>query len=112
MKTQLNNLFSKDETEHGTYKGYNWIIRNFGSHFCAYVEIPKDHPLYGKGWNDEAMYELSCNGGVTYTNESANGWIIGWDYAHCFNIGESLHFYQIQEDVEDVIEQLVSLKNS
>lgn len=68
------------------YKGFNYFIISYGTHPCAYVEIPINHPYYGKGY-DEITDQSYVHGGFTY---SANGlllldntWILGWDYAHC-----------------------------
>ena len=70
------------------YKGYTYFIINYGTHPCAYVELPKDHPLYGISYIDiEDMYDIRVHGGLTYSTDSFllldNTWIIGWDYAHC-----------------------------
>ena len=71
-----------------TYKGYKYFIINYGTHPCAYVELSKDHPLYGIAYYDiEEMYNIKVHGGLTYSTDSFllldNTWIIGWDYAHC-----------------------------
>ncbi len=65
----------------GTYKGHEYIVRNYGSHPCCYVSIPE-----GQAINEDSIV---CHGGITYTGESLpqeeciNGvWWIGWDYAH------------------------------
>lgn len=33
--------------DEGYVHGYHYCIVSLGSHPCAYVEIPKDHPCYG-----------------------------------------------------------------
>lgn len=35
----------------GTRDGFRWCIVNYGTHPCAYVAIPKNHPLYGKSYS-------------------------------------------------------------
>ena len=66
----------------GTYKGHEYVVRNYGSHPCCYVSIPE-----GQAINENSIV---CHGGITYNGESlpdeehVDGlWWIGWDYAHC-----------------------------
>lgn len=79
----------------GDYKGYHFLIVSYGIHPCAYVEIPKGHPWYGKDycyWNDEVEEDISniidCHGGLTYSGNlrhvlgESDRWFLGWDYAH------------------------------
>lgn len=37
-----------------TKAGLRAIIVLYGGHHCGYVELPKDHPLVGVGYNDES----------------------------------------------------------
>jgi hypothetical protein len=52
---------------------------------CAYLGVPKDHPLAGFSSDD---LNIPCNGGLTYSGEGGKEWPqgfywYGWDYAHC-----------------------------
>ena len=74
----------------GEYKGYNFYILNLGTHPTAYIEIPKEHKLYGKDYNEiyEMGYDIDVHGGLTYSDDElmcvkSENWFIGWDYAHC-----------------------------
>ena len=68
----------------GTYKGYNFHIISYGTHPCAYVEVPT---VKSKSEMDDY---IDCHGGVTYTGDlsrvlvpkNPNHWFVGWDYAH------------------------------
>lgn len=78
----------------GTYKNYDFIIVNMGTHPTAYVRLPHTHPAY------EKFYDLVnptpkdvFNQIFTFSDTSAHfkghldteipeGWYIGWDYAH------------------------------
>jgi len=52
-------------------------------HRCGYVKVPKGHPAYGKGWNDDIIDMLSVHGGVTYAADEEDGyWTLGFDCAH------------------------------
>ena len=70
------------------FLGFHYYILNLGTHPTAYVEIPKSHKYFEKGYND---IDIDCHGGLTYSKESLkisdnvildNSWFIGWDYAH------------------------------
>lgn len=110
----------------GTYKGYDYVINSYGTHPCAYVQIPEGIDKYN-------LDDIECHFGVTYSSKrlvteegTRSGWWIGWDYAHytdyagyLINLSLSIqrigHFkkwttVEIQREVYEVIEQLISLK--
>lgn len=75
------------------------IHRNHTGSWCGYVGVPSGHKLFGKEYNDELTYHLSCHGGLTFTgscygmNEDGSGichpaddgdhvWWFGFDCAH------------------------------
>lgn len=71
------------------YKGYKCHIRRVGipymGHLCGYIEIPTDHELYGKDYDEiEAHYdyELPAHGGLTFSDFVDNKYWIGFDCAH------------------------------
>jgi hypothetical protein len=51
----------------------------FGGHLCGYIFLPEDHPLYGKETED---IEIDSYQGITYTQKTREGWMIGFDCAH------------------------------
>lgn len=69
------------------YNGYHYMVISYGTHPCAYVELPKDHPYYNKEYDS---MDIACHGGLTYSNMNygckenvyKEGFWIGWDYAH------------------------------
>ena len=94
--------------KHGTYKDYDYMVLNTrGTHFCAYVRLPKYHPFYKLPYED---IDLDCHGGLTFgemtdfenvrvqeweshflgffwsghwvEEKVKKGYWIGWDYAH------------------------------
>lgn len=113
----------------GTYYGYQFYILNLGTHPTAYIEIPRESKLFGKGYGE--IYDMGINidvhGGLTYADDDLetikeNTWFIGWDYAHC---GDYAGYYdlmpnplfrskelkkwtteEIFEDVANAIEQI------
>ena len=116
------------------YLGYHFLIVSYGTHPCAYIEIPKTHRWYKKNYTDEELENIECHGGLTYTDnlshvlgkEEANGrWFIGWDYAHLEDFqgyykydgvwGESQWkpkkwtTQEIFNEVKKVIEQIVKM---
>lgn len=69
----------------GTSLGYTYYVISFGTHPCAYVEIPKGSNFFGLC---EHEIPIECHGGLTYAEHRLRlvdheGWFIGWDYAHC-----------------------------
>ena len=112
----------------GKYKGFKYFIISYGTHPCAYVEIPKNHPYYGKCY-DEITDDVAVHGGFTYSADGLllleNTWILGWDYAHygdyyCFSNGlkHLNHFKdekrwtteEIREECRHVIDQLDNIR--
>lgn len=63
--------------------GYHSISFHNGTALVAYVAIPKDHPLVGKGYDDLEDYGPEVNGGLTFARDN----IFGWDYMHAYNSG-------------------------
>ena len=111
-----------DILDEGIYKNYHYAIVSFGSHPCAYIELPKGHKYYGKDYDD---IPIDCHGGLTYSSEGIlpsssiyhrDGYWIGWDYAHLgdycgwFNVfdntGKKWTTEEILQEVKEVIEQL------
>lgn len=73
--------------------GYRCFIQRHPElkHLCGYVELPKEHKLYGKDNmdNEEIFNEIDVHGGVTYTNEIrfkqqnyTIDYVVGFDCAH------------------------------
>ena len=87
----------------------------------GYVAVPKDHPYYGKDYDD---IEINIHGGLTFSNSGSyilkeweniemiegtsrdleNSWVFGFDTCHC---GDNLNIWPI----EAVIEETLRLKN-
>lgn len=103
----------------GTFLNYRYWIISLGTHPCAYVEISKEHPY--RKINDYDRLDINVHGGITYLRKDLylkesvkNSYIIGWDYAHCFDYmspyfldGKKYTTEEIFEDVKDVIKQLI-----
>lgn len=70
----------------GEHNGLKWVVvAYYSGHRCGYVVIPKEHKLYGLNYDDKALYDISCHGGLTYSgvNQWVDGeWTIGFDCAH------------------------------
>lgn len=66
----------------GNHLGFEWrVCENGNGHRCGYVEIPKGHPFYGKGYDESDLY---VHGGITYADRGVgtNSWWLGFDCAH------------------------------
>lgn len=71
------------------YKGYEYVIKSYGSHPCCYINIPTTDIYYRT--NDYGKIPISVHGGLTYLTHDGlrigeglyiSGHWIGWDYAH------------------------------
>lgn len=94
MKKMIYQKDRKIELLHNDiYKGYHYYILNLGTHPTAYVELPKESKLFGKGYNDiyDSGIDIEVHGGLTYSSSElrtgvrthmTDSWFIGWDYAH------------------------------
>lgn len=109
--------------DEGIYKDFHYAIVSYGTHPCAYIEIPEGHELYDVSDEDE-LVDIDCHYGITYVSKTGlikpsnknhrDGHWIGWDYAHymdyIFGIchcGKKWTTKEIFEDVKNVIEQLI-----
>lgn len=69
------------EGQEGRYK---WVVLSLGTHPCGYVSVPKNHPFYGKSYED-IQDKIRVHGGLSFSGKlhgSKDLWF-GWDYAHC-----------------------------
>lgn len=110
--------------DEGVYKDFHYAIVSYGSHPCAYVELPKGHKYYGEYYDD---IPINCHGGLTYSDECGiifpednsnhrDGFWIGWDYSHGYDYnvisarigisGKKWTTEEILEEVKAVINQL------
>jgi len=71
-----------------TVEGLRFVVVQGPASLCAYVELPKEHPLYGRRWSEEVVKAIKVHGNVTYSErnlpkaEGGEKWWLGWDYAH------------------------------
>lgn len=65
----------------------------FGGHFCGYVQIPPNHPWYGKAYN---KIECECHGGLTFASERFDEDIfwVGFDCSHSDDITPSIEMFR------------------
>ena len=120
-----------DMLDEGVYKGFHYTIVSYGTHPCAYVEIPEKHDLYNVS-DEDKLIDIDCHGGITYVSATGiikpsnknhrDGHWIGWDYGHYMDYVYSPYNFaplddkiddkkwttkEILEDVKNVIEQLM-----
>lgn len=79
--------------------GLRFIILRGPASFCAYVGVPKDHPLAGFDYDD--LMGVSAHGGLTYAGNGITGspdgyYWYGWDYAHAGDV--SVYDYKYSKD--------------
>ena len=91
-----------------------WIVRAWGGWVCCYIDVAG---IQGFDFN-ENNYDpdsLKCNGGVTFAstqlvvgNEIFKGHILGWDYAHAWDIKKKYSIFDYQRHVKFAIDDLLS----
>lgn len=78
-------LRSQEILYRSQYNGFEYIVISYGIHPCAYVKIPKEHPLYGMNYSE---IDIECHGGLSFSGSLSeilngeDGFWIGWDYSH------------------------------
>ena len=86
---------SKITAREGEIDDYRYaVLQPFGRHYCAYVGVPKNHPMENIHWT--ALYDLglnspAVNGGLSFSgvpdgleNHTGYTWF-GWDYNHSWD---------------------------
>lgn len=116
-----------DETDYEefTYKGYHCEIKRipvFG-HLCGYVTVGKEHPIYGKDY-DELLMNIECHGGLTFSETKEGQTKIGFDCAHCIDL--TPYYYEhdmiisgmvyrnmeyVKKECMKIVEQLEEIRN-
>lgn len=111
-----NTFLSKNEVANaGFCNGLPYVIKDYGSHYCAYVGIPKTHPLYGKSEFDEEICDIEVNGGMTYAEGTDRYWVFGWDYCHLHNFENGVKINEIFLDIQNAtkyLSQQYEIKNN
>jgi hypothetical protein len=87
------------------------------NHLCGYVELPKEHKLYGS-FSEENFYNIEVHGGVTYTgkrefkqqNYTAD-YVVGFDCGHAGDLvpGVKSFHEEVYRDIEYVTNECKNL---
>lgn len=82
--------------------------------FCGYVIIPEGHPLYGKHYSDlyDTPMDICVHGGVTFTDKTEHGWMIGFDCNHSMDTPEIQDFEFTKQEIIKMVEQIRQLENN
>lgn len=80
----------------------------FGGHLCGYCKVPEVHPYYKKEWDE---VDIDAHGGLTDFQLKDDGYWIGFDCAHCFDITPSMQKFYI-EVIEELKTKFHHVKNS
>ena len=93
---------------HVFYESQDENFRSY-DYYTGYVEIPKDHPLYGKNYSG---IDIDADGGLTFSGHlkdfGKDQWFIGWDYDHVWN----LEMYVTEEMVWSCCEYVAQQVNN
>lgn len=52
-------------------------------HLCGYVTVPEGHPWFEQDYD---YIEADVHGGLTYGSKSSDGYTVGFDCAHAFDL--------------------------
>lgn len=66
--------------------------------FRGYVYLPKAHPLYGKEMDDMDMMAVDVHGGITFAQEEAGLWKIGFDCGHDGDVIPSMEMLPFMDE--------------
>ena len=82
----------------------------------GYLTFTKDHPLYGKNYDD---IDIDVHGGLTYSDETkadghikAEGWTIGFDTMHLNDDIEMQDSEYVWNEIESMYKQITEGKNN
>ena len=106
--------FTKDNTWF-TSKVPNPLDYGWGN---GYVIIPKDHPAFGKSYDD--LYDIDVHGGLTYSQEltkerckafgidesNIGSWVVGFDTFHYGDDIETCSEQFVKSEVDNLRKQL------
>jgi hypothetical protein len=62
-------------------------------HWCGYVGVPPDHPLYGKDYSDGDARDLEAHGGITFAASCQSGDDESRGICHVPDSGEEDHVW-------------------
>lgn len=85
----------------GNYKGVNYIIKKVDSWYCAYIITDKRIEIEESLAGQEITYSEDIKDCNFVKDKSLGKYVIGWDYAHSYNIGTPID--SIIEDIKEVI---------
>jgi hypothetical protein len=84
--------FQQGQDQNGNPQIFQYFIRKMqlGSHYCLYISIPANHPLYGRPY--EEMQEATYS---RVDEEDPSRWVFGWDYTHAgmLTLTSIYHYY-------------------
>jgi hypothetical protein len=70
------------------------IRRNHTLALCGYVVITSDNKLYGLDYDSiHSKINIDVHGGLTYSDEGEDGWVIGFDCAHAGDLCPAFQYF-------------------
>lgn len=70
----------------------------------GYVDLPKDHPMWGKHYDD---IPVEVHGGLTYSEKTPDGmWRVGFDTAHLGDTFKKWPRSKVEEEANRLAKQL------
>jgi len=137
MKRQVvpDNFWDLTKLETGTLvydmvkDGFRLLIMRGPAGWCCYIGVPTHSPLARLEYDDPALSDFDCHGGLTFSNDGddvwrpAGWWYFGWDYGHAgdwspiydeagINALSAFHkwkFSEIKAEIESAFPQMKEL---
>jgi hypothetical protein len=104
------------------HKGLKCVIARMPQGFLnGYVAVPKNHPLWGKDYNDDNVLMLEVHGGITYADKYLKGyelpdkddlWWFGFDTAHFEDFKNPKDMEYVKKETIKLAEQLIRLMDN
>lgn len=76
--------------------GYRcWMKRGASGGWNGYVEVGRDHPLWGLDYDDEKLENVEVHGGLTFVGSwlGEGDWWFGFDCGHAWDISPAMPVY-------------------
>ena len=100
MHNPLENIHTYEYDRRWEHDGIDCHLTRgkYTGEFHGYVYLPKAHPLYGKEMDDMEMMAVDVHGGITFAQEEAGLWKIGFDCGHDGDVIPSMEMLPFMDE--------------
>ena len=114
MHNPLENIHTYEYDRRWEHDGIDCHLTRgkYTGEFHGYVYLPKAHPLYGKEMDDMEMMAVDVHGGITFAQEEAGLWKIGFDCGHDGDVFPSMEMLPFMDEGHRWTEEKRSRRSS